>query len=211
MSVARNLSEIKLRLNGTQARLIAVSKNQPAEKIQEALDAGHRDFGENKVQEAQSHWRALKPQYPDLKLHLIGPLQTNKAKDAVALFDMIHTVDREKLARELSTEMKKQGRNIPCLIQVNTGEEEQKSGIAPDAFPAFLKFCREECALDIVGLMCIPPLDDPPALHFALLKKMAKLHGLEHLSMGMSADYERALPLGATFIRIGTSVFGERA
>lgn len=219
MSVRENLEYIKKTVK-TAARecarapetikLVAVSKNQPLEKITEALECGHRLFGENRVQEALSHWRDLKSRTPGLLLHLIGPLQTNKVKEAVALFDMIETLDREKLARALSKEMKKQDRPIPCLIQVNTGHEEQKAGIPPDQLPAFLNFCRTECDLDIRGLMCIPPVDDPPALHFAFLKKLASENGLEELSMGMSADYEKAIPLGATYIRVGTALFGQR-
>lgn len=189
--------------------LIAVSKKQPQERIQEALDAGHRLFGENRVQEAQAHWQGLKPLYPDLKLHLIGPLQTNKVKDAVALFDLIETVDREKLADTLAAEMKKQNRPLPCFIQVNTGEEEQKAGILPAELPAFLKYCRNK-GLGITGLMCIPPVDEPAALHFAFLQKLAEENGLEHLSMGMSSDFEKAVPLGATYVRVGTALFGER-
>lgn len=192
--------------------LMAVSKKQSAEKIQEALEAGHRNFGENRVQEALEHWQAIRDngQYDDLKLHLIGPLQTNKVKDAVALFDVIHTIDREKLARKIAGEMASQNRDLPCYIQVNTGEEEQKAGVHPKAVAAFYDICKYECGLNIIGLMCIPPLDDPPALHFGLLKKIADGCGLPGLSMGMSGDYERAIPLGATVIRVGTSVFGER-
>ncbi len=190
--------------------LLAVSKRQPPEKIEEALRAGHRIFGENKVQEAQDHWREHRAHYPDLKLHLIGPLQTNKVRDAVALFDVIHSVDREKLATKLSTEMEKQGRALPCFIQVNIGEEDQKSGIMPQDLDSFISYCREDCGLNIVGLMCIPPFDEPPALYFGLLKKMADQHGLKQLSMGMSADYERAIALGATHIRVGTDIFGAR-
>jgi pyridoxal phosphate enzyme (YggS family) len=219
MSIAENLKHIHSDIEKTASawgrdsssvNLIAVSKRQPMEKIQEALGAGHRIFGENKVQEAQEHWAALKPEYPDMRLHLIGPLQTNKAKDAVALFDMIHTVDREKLARKLGNEMKAQDKNIPCLIQVNIGEEEQKSGITPRELPDFLGFCRNECNLDIQGLMCIPPHEEPPAMFFSLLHKMASEHNLPELSMGMSADYEKAVPLDATYIRVGTAIFGER-
>ncbi|MCL4678577.1 MAG: YggS family pyridoxal phosphate-dependent enzyme [Alphaproteobacteria bacterium] len=219
MTVRKNLESIRqniekaARQSGRQpetVKLVAVSKTQPEEKIHEALDAGQRLFGENRVQEAQARWAGIKPLYPDLKLHLIGPLQTNKVKDAVELFDMIETLDREKLAVELSKEMKKQDRTIPCLIQVNTGGEEQKAGIAPESLPAFLNFCRNDCALDIRGLMCIPPVDDSPALHFAFLKKLADENGLRELSMGMSADYEKAIPLGATYIRIGTALFGQR-
>ena len=190
--------------------LVAVSKKQPDSRIDEALAAGHRLYGENRVQEAQGRWTGRREQYSDLKLHLIGPLQTNKAKDAVALFDVIETLDREKLARALAKEMKKQNRHLPCFIQVNTGEEEQKAGIAPQDIEAFYRFAADECGLTIMGLMCIPPVNDPPALHFALLQKYAKQLGLQHLSMGMSADFEKAIPLGATYVRVGTGVFGAR-
>lgn len=191
-------------------RLMGVSKVQPAERIQAALAIGLRLYGENRVQEAQDRWGPLRPQYPDLELHLIGPLQTNKAKDAVALFDVIQTVDREKLARKLADEMKKQNRHLPCFIQVNTGAEPQKAGILPDDLAAFHAFCRDECGLDIVGLMCIPPADEPPALHFALLKKLAAREGLDELSMGMSDDFDKAVPLGATIVRVGSALFGDR-
>jgi len=193
-----------------EINLVAVSKMQPAERIRAALDAGQRLFGENRVQEAQDHWAALKEKYPDLKLHLIGPLQTNKVKDAVALFDCIETLDREKLALKLAEEMAAQNRDLPCFIQVNTGEEEQKAGILPEYAGEFHDYCRYECGLDVRGLMCIPPLDEPPALHFALLKKLADGLGLVDLSMGMSADFEKAIPLGATYVRVGTALFGER-
>lgn len=219
MSVKENLEHTKNQIT-TAAKpwdrsvadinLLAVSKRQPQSKIQEALDTGHRIFAENRTQEAQQHWGNIKPNYPDLELHLIGPLQTNKVKDAIALFDCIHTVDREKLARKLSTELHAQCRSIPCFIQVNIGEEEQKSGIMPLELPEFLHFCRQDCALDIQGLMCIPPADEPAALFFALLQKMAITHKLESLSMGMSADFEKAIPLGATHIRVGTGIFGQR-
>ncbi len=189
---------------------MAVSKKQPAELIQAALNAGHRLFGENRVQEAQVHWAELRQDYPDLRLHLIGPLQTNKVKEAIALFDVIETVDREKLARVLAKEMEKQGRHLPCFIQVNTGEEEQKAGIILADLAAFHEFCVKECGLDIQGLMCIPPVEEPAALHFALLAKLAKGLGLAELSMGMSGDFEKAIPLGATYIRVGTGVFGAR-
>ena len=190
--------------------LIAVSKRQPQEKILEALETGHRHFGENRVQEAYEHWETIKPTMSDLCLHLIGPLQTNKVKEAVVLFDVIHSVDREKLARKLSDEMRAQDKQIPCFIQVNIGEEEQKSGILPADLPAFLEFCRKDCGMNIIGLMCIPPVDEPAALYFALLKKMAEEHGLSQLSMGMSGDYDKAIPLGATHIRVGTALFGTR-
>lgn len=189
--------------------LVAVSKRQPLQKIKEALEAGHRLFGENRVQEAQEHWAQIKPDYPDLKLHLIGPLQTNKVKEALQLFDVIETVDRPKLVRALSKEIKKQDRSLSCFIQVNTGEELQKAGVAPDALPELLALCREE-GLEIQGLMCIPPFDEPAALHFALLSKLAVENGLKDLSMGMSGDFEKAIPFGASYIRVGTSIFGAR-
>lgn len=219
MSVANNIAAVQKTIRDVAEKsgraadsvtLVAVSKKQPEERLQEALDAGQRVFGENRVQEAQAHWAHRRAETPDLKLHLIGPLQTNKVKDAVALFDVIETVDREKLARALADEMQKQGRVLPCFIQVNTGEEEQKSGILPDALEAFYAFCTKDCGLNIVGLMCIPPADEPPALHFALLQKYAQKLGLPELSMGMSGDYERAILLGATSVRVGTGVFGVR-
>lgn len=218
-AIARNLEAVKAKIAGEATKcgrdpgdiqLVAVSKKQPAERIKAALDAGHRIFGENRVQEAQERWQDLKQDYPDIKLHLIGPLQTNKIRDAVALFDCIETLDREKLARKLADEMAAAGRDLPCFIQVNTGEEPQKSGILPDETAAFHDFCRYECGIDVRGLMCIPPLEEPPALHFALLQKLALGLGLTDLSMGMSADYEKAIPLGATCIRVGTAVFGAR-
>ena len=161
--------------------LVAVSKVQPDERVAEMLAAGQTVFGENRVQEAQGKWPALKAAHKDIVLHLIGPLQTNKAKEAVALFDVIETLDREKLARALAKEMQSQGKMLPCLVQVNTGEEPQKAGIIPSELPDFLAFCREECALDIRGLMCIPPIDEPPALHFAFLAKLAKAKGISCL------------------------------
>jgi len=208
MSIAENIKKIKAVAG--HATLVAVSKKQPPEKILGALAAGHRVFGESRIQEAEEHWSDLRAPYPDIELHLIGPLQTNKVKDAVLLFDVIQSVDREKLAKALGDEMKKQSRPLPCFIQVNTGEEEQKAGIAPAQVSEFLKFCRDDCGLNITGLMCIPPVEDPPALHFALLKKLGEENGLRNLSMGMSGDYEAALKLGATHIRVGTGIFGER-
>ena len=192
-----------------EVNLIAVSKRQTPTKIQEMLDSGHRIFGENRIQEAQDHWQELRENYTDLQLHLIGPLQTNKVKEAVALFDIIQSVDRPKLVHALAKEMNKQGKQIPCLIQVNTGEEPQKSGILPHELEAFLTLCHDE-GLNIMGLMCIPPQNEPPALHFAFLKKLADQHGLKELSMGMSSDFEQAIPLGATYIRVGTALFGKR-
>lgn len=190
--------------------LVAVGKVQPVEKVEAALAEGQRVFGENRVQEAQGKWPALKARYPDVTLHLIGPLQTNKAADAVALFDVIETVDRPKLARVLAAEMKKQGRALECFVQVNTGEEEQKAGVLPGEADAFIEACRDEHGLNVVGLMCIPPADDEPALHFALLREIALRHGLEKLSMGMSGDYEVAIEFGATHVRVGTAIFGDR-
>ena len=189
--------------------LVAVSKMQPHDRIAAALDAGQRLFGENRVQEAKTRWAGLCSQYPDLKLHLIGPLQTNKVRDAVALFDCIKTVDRPALADALAKEMIKQNRKLPCFIQVNTGEEPQKGGVVPGGLPDLLDHCRE-LKIDVRGLMCIPPVDEPSAPHFALLKKLADRHRLSELSMGMSADFEDAIALGATYIRIGTALFGER-
>ena len=195
---------------GAAPTLIAVSKRQPDDRIEAALVAGHRVFGENRVQEAQERWAARRGLYPDLKLHLIGPLQTNKAADAVALFDVIEVVDRPKLARSLSTEMSRQGRYLPCYVQVNTGDEDQKSGILPDEADGFISFCREECGLDIAGLMCIPPVNEEPAMHFALLRTIAERNGLPGLSMGMSGDYEEAVRFGATSVRVGSGIFGSR-
>jgi pyridoxal phosphate enzyme (YggS family) len=217
MTIKQNIADIHDRLQKEASRygylnpiLIAVSKMQPAERIKEALDAGQRVFGENRVQEAQTRWQDLKLVHPDIALHLIGPLQTNKAKDAVTLFDVIHTVDRPKLAHALATEMKKQNRMLECFIQVNTGDEDQKAGVAVQDLADLLNISRDECGLNITGLMCIPPVNEPPALHFALLKKLAAQHGLSNLSMGMSGDYEKAAALGATHVRIGSGVFGER-
>lgn len=190
--------------------LVAVSKTQPVERVTAVLKDGHRLFGENRVQEAMERWQPLRDIYNDLKLHLIGHLQTNKAKDAVALFDVIETVDSEKLAGALRTEMDKQNRQLPCFIQVNTGAEPQKGGVAPEALPPLLRFCREQARLDLRGLMCIPPQDEIPDPHFALLHKLAREHGLPFLSMGMSADFETAIRYGATHIRISSALFGIR-
>lgn len=190
--------------------LVAVSKTHGADRVRELLAAGHRVFGENRVQEAQGKFPDLKPAYPDLELHLIGPLQTNKARDAVELFDVIQSVDREKLAAALVKEMDRAGRRPACYVQVNTGEESQKAGILPKDLDAFVAACRERHKLPIVGLMCIPPVDEEPALHFALLHKMAARNGLTKLSMGMSADYETAVRLGATHVRVGSALFGAR-
>lgn len=190
--------------------LIAVSKKQPLTKIQAALDYGHRVFGENRVQEAYDHWADRRSKYDDLELHLIGPLQSNKAQQAVALFDVIHTVDREKIARKLTQEMEKQSRSLPCFIQVNTGQEDQKSGIAPSDLKEFVSFCKNDLNMNIKGLMCIPPVDDIAAFHFALLAKYARELKLHKLSMGMSSDFESAIKHGSHYVRLGTAVFGER-
>lgn len=190
-------------------QLLAVSKTKPADAVQALLDQGQRQFAENRVQEAQGKFPALQQSYPDLVLHLIGPLQTNKVKEAVALFDVIHSLDREKLARALKSEMDKQNRHLPCFIQVNTGEEPQKAGIAPDQTADFIRFCRE-LGLNIVGLMCIPPFDEDPAPHFAMLRVLAERNGLDQLSMGMSSDFETAVQLGATHVRVGSALFGAR-
>lgn len=191
-------------------RLIAVSKTFGAADIRPVIEAGHRVFGENRVQESQQKWPDLRQDYPDLELHLIGPLQSNKAREAVALFDVIHTVDREKIARALKAEMERQNRPLPCFIQVNTGEEAQKAGIAPGEADAFIALCREEIGLDIVGLMCIPPAEEAPGPHFAFLQKIAARNGLEQLSMGMSGDYPIAVGFGATHVRVGSAIFGDR-
>ena len=190
--------------------LVAVSKTHGADRVRELLEVGHRVFGENRVQEAEGKFPELKAAWPDLELHLIGPLQTNKARDAVALFDVIQSVDRERLAAALAKEMEKLGRRPACYIQVNTGEEPQKAGILPKDVDAFVALCRDQYGLPIVGLMCIPPVDEEPALHFALLAKMAARNGLARLSMGMSADYETAVRMGATHVRVGSALFGSR-
>lgn len=191
-------------------KLVAVSKTFGADEIRPVLDSGHRVFGENRVQEAQGKWPELKSAYEDVELHLIGPLQSNKAKEAVALFDVIETVDREKIAAAIAAEMKRQNRSVRLLVQVNTGMEAQKAGIAPDEAEAFVKSCRERNGLTISGLMCIPPLDENPGPHFALLEKLCRRMELEELSMGMSADFETAIAFGATSVRVGSAIFGRR-
>ncbi|MCH2396540.1 YggS family pyridoxal phosphate-dependent enzyme [Oceanibaculum sp.] len=200
---------VAARRDPADIRLIAVSKAQPADRIQAALAAGQRLFGENRVQEAQARWPDLRAAYPDLDIHLIGPLQTNKVKEAVALFDAIQTLDRPKLAQALAIEMEKTGRHLPCYVQVKTGEEEQKAGVLPEQADGFISECRA-LGLEIVGLMCIPPAEEEPGVHFALLREIARRNGIERLSMGMSADYEIAIPFGATEVRVGTAIFGDR-
>jgi len=190
--------------------LVAVSKTFEADAIRPVIEAGQRVFGENRVQEAQAKWPALKQEFPDIELHLIGPLQSNKVRDAVELFDMIHSVDRPKIAAALAEEMKRAGKRPRLLVQVNTGEEPQKAGVLPGETDAFVARCGDEYGLAIEGLMCIPPLDEEPAVHFALLAKIAARLGLKELSMGMSGDFEKAIAFGATYVRIGTAIFGAR-
>lgn len=190
--------------------LVAVTKNQADDKIDAALALGHRLFGENKVQEAAARWAHRRADYPDLSLHLIGPLQTNKVKEAVALFDVIETLDREKLCDALADHGQKQNRVLPCYIQVNTGEEEQKGGVLPADFESLYRYAVEQAGLSVIGLMAIPPLDEPPALHFSLLTRMARDYDLPNVSMGMSADFDKAIACGATHIRLGTALFGAR-
>lgn len=190
--------------------LVAVSKTFGASKIEQVIAAGQRVFGENRVQEAARKWPVLRKPYPSLELHLVGPLQSNKAKDAVALFDVIHSLDRDKIAGALAKEMAAQGRRPRLLVQINTGAEPQKAGVLPEQADDFVKRCSEAHGLEIDGLMCIPPIDEPPAPHFALLAKIAGRLDLPELSMGMSADYEIAIGHGATMVRVGSAIFGER-
>jgi pyridoxal phosphate enzyme (YggS family) len=191
--------------------LVAVSKQQPADRVEAMLATGQRIFGENRVQEAQERWGARRAQFGDLRLRLIGPLQTNKASVAVALFDAIDSLDREKLARAVAEAAQKAGRCPDILIQINTGEEPQKAGVAPDDADRFIDVARTSFGLPVRGLMCIPPLGEPAAPHFALLAKIARRHGLAELSMGMSEDFEAAIRFGATQVRIGSALFGARA
>jgi pyridoxal phosphate enzyme (YggS family) len=191
--------------------LVAVSKTFAAEAIAPVIAQGQRVFGENRVQEAKAKWPALKARHPGIELHLVGSLQSNKAKDAVALFDAIHSVDRASLAEALAKEMAKQGRKPTLFVEVNTGAEPQKAGVLPEETDAFVRTCRERYGLDIAGLMCIPPADEPPAPHFALTQKIARRNSLTLLSMGMSADFPLAIAFGATHVRVGTAIFGERA
>lgn len=190
--------------------LIAVSKTFGADDIRPALDAGQRIFGENRIQESMAKWPELRKDYSDVELHLIGPLQSNKTKEAVALFDVIHTVDREKIAKALAREIVAQDKQLKLFVQVNTGLEPQKAGMAPNEVLAFIEKCRDVYNLSICGLMCIPPFDENPGPHFALLGKLAKQAGVECLSMGMSADFETAIQFGATHVRVGSAIFGAR-
>lgn len=193
-----------------EVTLVAVSKTHQAEAIEPVIAAGQRVFGENRVQEAKAKWPPLKAKHPGIALHLIGPLQSNKAKEAVALFDAIHSVDRPRLAEALAKEIAKQGRSPLLLVEINTGAEAQKAGVLPQDADAFLEKCRAAYGLTISGLMCIPPLDEAPGPHFALTAKIARRNGLKLLSMGMSADFVTAIQLGATHVRVGSAIFGER-
>ena len=210
-----NLASVKARLAKASKghavpTLIAVTKTVSADAIGPVIRAGHRHFGENRIQEAAEKWPALREIAKDITLHLIGPLQTNKTADAIALFDAIHTLDRPKLAEFLKREMARQNRRPDCFIQVNTGREEQKAGIDPAEADGFIAYCRDKMALPVVGLMCIPPLAEEPSMHFALLRKIARRNGLNGLSMGMSGDYEVAAMFGATHVRVGSAIFSAR-
>ena len=219
MGVVENLAEVGEQIAAACKRaerkvddthLIAVSKTFDSDAIRPVLTVGQRVFGENRVQEAQGKWPELREEFDGVELHLIGPLQSNKAKEAVALFDVIHTVDREKIAKALAREMQAQGKSLKLFVQVNTGEEEQKAGIVPKEAVAFVQRCRDEHGLEIAGLMCIPPFDENPGPHFALLRKLAREAGVDQLSMGMSGDYETAIEFGATYVRVGSAIFGAR-
>jgi pyridoxal phosphate enzyme (YggS family) len=217
--IAANLAAVRERIEAaTRAAdrpphcvtLVAVSKTQPAASVRRGLAVGHRVFGENRVQEAEGKFLELRAEFPDLALHLIGPLQTNKVRDAIAAFDVIESVDRLRLAQALAREMDHSGRRPTCLIEVNTGEEAQKTGVMPAEADDFILECRDRLGLPIVGLMCVPPLAKEPAPHFALLREIARRTGLTTLSMGMSADFEKAVRFGATHVRVGTAIFGAR-
>ncbi len=217
--IAANLLAVKARIAEAataagrapeSVNLVAVGKAHPGERIVPALEAGHRIFGENRVQEALNKWPALKEAFPEARLHLIGPLQRNKVRRAVALFDVIETVDRLKLARAIAEEMNRSGERRSCFIQVNTGEEPQKAGVLPADTDSFVAACRDDLELPVEGLMCIPPIDEEPSLHFALLREIARRNGLDGLSMGMTSDFEAAVGFGATHVRVGTAIFGVR-
>lgn len=219
MTVEQRLAEVQGRIKAAEktagrslgeAQLVAVSKTFEVEDIRPVIAAGQRIFGENRVQESQAKWPILKQETSDIELHLIGPLQSNKAAEAVALFDVIETVDREKIAAALAREMTSQGRKPRLYVQVNIGLEPQKAGIVPKDTAAFLRYCREDLSLAIEGLMCIPPADDHPGPYFALLRKLAEENGIAKLSMGMSGDFETAVQFGATSVRVGSAIFGAR-
>ncbi|MDZ4791994.1 MAG: YggS family pyridoxal phosphate-dependent enzyme [Hyphomicrobiales bacterium] len=203
--------QARLASAGGAARLVAVSKTYEADAILPVIEAGQRLFGENRVQEAMRKWPPLQERFPDLELHLIGPLQSNKAREAVELFDVIHTVDRPKIAEVLAAEMARQGRAPRLLVQVNTGAEPQKAGVLPAEAEAFVRRCQGELGLRIEGLMCIPPAEDDSEQHFQMLADLKTRLGLGELSMGMSADFETAIAMGATYVRIGSAIFGARA
>ncbi|MEQ9447551.1 MAG: YggS family pyridoxal phosphate-dependent enzyme [Rhodospirillaceae bacterium] len=219
MSAPNAFADVRSRIeaSATDARrdpeeitLIAVSKTFGADDIAQVLAHGHRHFGENRVQEALGKWPALREAYGDVVLHLIGPLQTNKVRDAVSHFDVIHTLDRPRLAEKLAAEMDRQKKRIPCFVQINTGREQQKAGVDPAEADSFIADCRTRLGLPVDGLMCIPPADEEPSPHFAFLREIARRNGLERLSMGMSADYETAILFGATHVRVGSAIFGPR-
>jgi len=205
----KHWQEITTRIGG-RARLVAVSKTFAAAEIEPVIVAGQRVFGENRVQEAQGKWPGLKAKYPDLELHLIGALQSNKAAEAVALFDVIQTIDRPKIAEAIAAACAKQGKALRYFIQVNTGQESQKAGVMPEAVDDFLHLCRQAYRLNVVGLMCIPPAEDDPRSHFKALAQMAARNGLKELSMGMSGDFETAIAEGASYVRVGSAIFGTR-
>ena len=217
--VAAALQEVKARMDRSardadrdpsSVQLVCVSKGKQEPDILPALEAGERIFGENRVQEAQKKWPHMRERFPDLELHLIGPLQTNKVRDALALFDVIETLDRPKLAEALAKEIQSGSRSPEFFIEVNTGREPQKAGILPEQADEFIALCRDQLGLKVTGLMCIPPADEQASPHFALLSLIAKRNGLTKLSMGMSADYELGIQLGATYVRVGSAIFGAR-
>ncbi len=218
-AAAERLEEIRSRIrtaareadrDPSAIRLVAVSKTFDAPDILPVVEAGQRIFGENRVQEAKGKWPALKERFSDLELHLIGPLQSNKAREAVQLFDAIHSIDRPKIAKAIAEEMAKQGRQLKLFIQVNTGEEPQKAGVMPREASALVRYCQDDLGLTIAGLMCIPPAEEEPAVHFAFLAKLAADLDLPELSMGMSGDFETAIAFGATYVRVGSAIFGAR-
>ena len=219
MTVEERLQDVKQKISMAErdagraeasVTLVAVSKTFDTDAIRPVISAGQRVFGENRVQESEGKWPQLKAETPGIELHLIGPLQSNKAADAVALFDVIETIDREKIARAVATEMQKQGKTVRLYVQVNIGMEPQKAGIEPKQTVAFVHFCRDELKLEIEGLMCIPPAEDHPGPYFALLRKLAEEAGVSKLSMGMSGDFETAIGFGATSVRVGSAIFGHR-
>jgi hypothetical protein len=219
VDIAANLATVKAQITAAAlaaarpaeaVTLVAVSKTHSAEIVRQALVAGHRVFGENRVQEAEAKWPALKEDFPDLVLHLIGPLQRNKVRRAVRLFDVIETIDRPEIARAIADAAREEGRRPQAFIQVNTGEEPQKAGVMPEETDALVRACREQFGLPVQGLMCIPPVDEEPSLHFALLREIARRNQLSELSMGMSSDFAVAVRFGAAYVRVGTAIFGAR-